>query len=109
MPRHTFSLVDWDMSSDRNCILSGKPGFISLVDWDMSSDRNLAVGVQRAEVSLVDWDMSSDRNCGVDRWHLIENFFARLKQYRAIATRYDKTARNFLGALHLAGAMVTLN
>lgn len=26
--------------------------------------------------------------------HLIENFFAKLKQYRAIATRYDKTARN---------------
>lgn len=23
--------------------------------------------------------------------HLIENFFAKLKQYRAIATRYDKT------------------
>ena len=31
--------------------------------------------------------------------HLIENFFARLKQYRAIATRYDKTARNFLSAI----------
>ena len=30
--------------------------------------------------------------------HLIENFFARLKQNRAIATRYDKTAQNFLGA-----------
>ena len=28
--------------------------------------------------------------------HLIENFFCKLKQYRAIATRYDKTARNFL-------------
>ena len=41
--------------------------------------------------------------------HLIENFFARLKQYRAIATRYDKTTRNFLGALYLAGAMVTFN
>jgi transposase len=40
--------------------------------------------------------------------HLIENFFARLKQYRAIATRYDKTARNFLGAIHLAAAMVWL-
>jgi transposase len=34
--------------------------------------------------------------------HLIENFFARLKQYRAIATRYDKRAKNFLGAIHLA-------
>ena len=41
--------------------------------------------------------------------HLIENFFARLKQYRAIATRYDKTAPNFLGAIHLAAAVVWLN
>jgi transposase len=41
--------------------------------------------------------------------HLIENFFARLKRYRAIATRYDKTARNFLGAIHLAATVVWLN
>jgi transposase len=41
--------------------------------------------------------------------HLIENFFARLKQYRAIATRYDKTARNFLAAIYMAAAVVWLN
>ena len=41
--------------------------------------------------------------------HLIENFFARLKQYRCIATRYDKTACNFLGAIHLVAAVVWLN
>jgi transposase len=41
--------------------------------------------------------------------HLIENFFARLKPYRAIATRYDKTARNFLGAIYLAAAIAWLN
>ena len=41
--------------------------------------------------------------------HLIENFFARLKQYRAIATRYDKLARNFLSAVYLASAMIWLN
>jgi transposase len=41
--------------------------------------------------------------------HLIENFFARLKQHRCIATRYDKTARNFLGAVHLVGTVVWLN
>ena len=41
--------------------------------------------------------------------HLIENFFAKLKQYRGIATRYDKTARNFLGAIHLAAAIIWLN
>jgi len=41
--------------------------------------------------------------------HLIENFFAKLKQFRAIATRYDKTARNFLAAIQLAAAVIWLN
>ena len=41
--------------------------------------------------------------------HLIENFFAKLKQFRAIATRYDKTAKNFLAAIFMAGAYVWLN
>jgi transposase len=41
--------------------------------------------------------------------HLVENFFARLKQFRAIATRYDKTARNFLAAVYLAATAIWLN
>ncbi len=40
--------------------------------------------------------------------HLIENFFAKLKLFRAIATRYDKTALNFLAATHLAAALIWL-
>ena len=40
--------------------------------------------------------------------HLIENFFQKLKQYRAIATRYDKTARNFLAAVYLVAAAIWL-
>jgi transposase len=41
--------------------------------------------------------------------HLIENFFCRLKQFRAIATRYDKTARNFLAAIYLVATAIWLN
>lgn len=41
--------------------------------------------------------------------HLIENFFEKLKQFRAIATRYDKTAAAFLSAIHLAAATLWLN
>ena len=41
--------------------------------------------------------------------HLIENFYCWLKQFRAIATRYDKTARNYLAAIHLAAAIAWLN
>ena len=41
--------------------------------------------------------------------HLIENFFAKLKQFRATATRYDKRAAHFLGAIQLAAATIWLN
>ena len=34
--------------------------------------------------------------------HLVENAFARLKHFRAIATRYDKLARNYKAMLRLA-------
>lgn len=34
--------------------------------------------------------------------HLIENAFCRLKDFRRVATRYDKLARNFLSAIALA-------
>ena len=42
------------------------------------------------------WEFDQDKY----RWrHLIENFFAKLKQYRGIATRYDKRACAVLGAI----------
>ena len=48
-----------------------------------------------------------DRELYVAR-HLIENFFAKMK-FRAIATRYEKTARNFLAAVRLVASVVWLN
>ncbi len=38
----------------------------------------------------------------------VERLFNRLKNCRRIATRYEKTARNFLAMLQLAGAMLWL-
>ncbi len=40
--------------------------------------------------------------------NLAERFINRIKQYRRVATRYEKTARNFLGSVHLATIMVLL-
>ena len=39
------------------------------------------------------------------RRHKIENYFCRIKDWRRIATRYDKLARNFLAAATLVGAL----
>ena len=38
----------------------------------------------------------------------IERMFNRLKQFRRIATRYDKTAKSFLAFLYLAAARIWL-
>ena len=40
--------------------------------------------------------------------NLIERFFNSIKHFRAIATRYEKTARNFLAGLHLVCALAWL-
>jgi transposase len=53
--------------------------------------------VQRA----IDRERYKDRN-------LAERCWAKLEVYRRVATRYDKTARNFLAFVHLASLMLLL-
>ena len=50
-----------------------------------------------APVACPDWIYDNRR--------LVENLWARLKEWRAVATRYEKTARSFLGVLCLAATM----
>lgn len=38
--------------------------------------------------------------------HLVENFFARIKHFRGVATRYDKLSRNFMSIVYLACAEI---
>ena len=50
---------------------------------------------------------SYDKIAYKNRWG-IEAFFAKLKQWRRIASRYDKIAANFLGFVKLAAIMLWL-
>ena len=40
--------------------------------------------------------------------NLVERFFNIIKHFRAIATRYEKSARNFLAGVHLVCALAWL-
>lgn len=48
-----------------------------------------------------------DENLYKDR-NKVERYFNKLKQYRRVATRYDKTACSFAGFIYLAAAMILL-
>ncbi len=48
-------------------------------------------------------------DCEMYKWrHLIENFFQRLKEFRRIATRYDKTDTSFAATIYLVGTLLAL-
>lgn len=43
------------------------------------------------------------------KWrHLVENFFQKIKEFRRIATRYDKTDTSFRAAIHLVATFLAL-
>lgn len=52
---------------------------------------------------------NADMDWGLYKYrHLVENIFARLKHFRAIATRYDKLKRNYASMLAMACSYVWL-
>ncbi len=55
----------------------------------------------RKEQREYDRERYKDRN-------LVERFWHKLKQYWRVATRYEKTAQNFLAFVHVASIMVLL-
>jgi len=46
-----------------------------------------------------DWHLYKKR-------HLIENMFAKLKDWRRVATRYDRCAHTFMSATHIAASFI---
>jgi len=55
----------------------------------------------RKERREIDAERYKDRN-------LAERFWHKVKRYRRVATRYEKTARNFLAFAHVAPIMILL-
>lgn len=55
----------------------------------------------RTEQREYDKDRYKDRN-------LVERFWHKIKQFRRVATRYEKTGRNFLAMVRVAAIMVLL-
>ena len=64
--------------------------------WDMGARPAIPPKRNEEQVACPPWIYANRR--------LVENLWGRLKEWRAVATRYEKTAISFLGVLHLAAA-----
>lgn len=67
----------------------------------MGAEAVIPTQKNRAVQRDIDRERYKDRN-------LVERFWAKAKQYRRVATRYEKTGRNFLAFLHMASIMILL-
>ena len=113
--------LDFILTPGQACDLEGSDAFLPnitaeavLADKAFDADERVIKPLERAGIKAVipsksnrktprahDEDMYKSR-------HLIENFFAKLKQFRDMFND-AKTARNFLAAVFLVGAYVGLN
>ena len=98
-----------------DALLPGIEADVVIADKSFDADARVREPLERAGKTAVIPPRSTrlnppeyDEQLYKERHH-IENFFCRLKQFRAIATRYDKTARNFLAAIYLVASFTWLN
>ena len=114
--------IGLSLSAGQACDLEGADQLLPLVQADTviadkgydADARVLEVLNQAGKMAVIPAKRNRKASRAYDKHlykarHLIENFFCKLKQFRAIATRYDKTARNFLAAVQLASATIWLN
>lgn len=74
-----------------------------LIEWLEQANTEVVIPSKKNRLveRQIDENLYKDRN-------KVERFFNKLKQYRRVATRYEKTANSFAGFVYLASAMILL-
>lgn len=85
-----------------------------LADKGYDSDTLVATLTERGVVPVIPSKANRKQPRNTDfalyrERNLVERFFCKIKQYRAIATRYDKLANTFLAAVGLVCILLWLN
>ena len=92
-------------------LIEGLSASIVMADTAYDSDRlRKAIDDKRA-VAVIPNNPSRAIKHSLDKHlyaqrHLVECCFSRLKQFRRVATRFEKTARNYLAVLHIAATIL---
>lgn len=92
-------------------LIENLPADIVMADAAYDSDRLRETIARRGAKAVIPNNPSRARKYPIDRHlyaqrHLIECCFSKLKQFRRIATRFEKTARNYLAVVTIAAIVL---
>jgi len=94
-------------------LVNGLPAEVVIADTAYDSDALRAAIAEKGAIAVIPNNPSRaikhplDKHLYAQR-HLVECCFSKLKQFRRVATRYEKTARNYQAILTLAATVLWL-
>ena len=94
-------------------LIENLPADIVIADTAYDSDHLRQIIADKGAVAVIPNNPSRARKYPLDKHlyaqrHLIECCISKLKQFRRVATRYEKTARNYLAVVTLAATILWL-
>jgi transposase len=92
-------------------LIEGLPARVVMADTAYDADYLRAAIADKGALAVIPNNPSRASKHPLDKHlyaqrHLVECCFSRLKQFRRVATRFEKTARNYLAVLHLAATVL---
>jgi transposase len=92
-------------------LIESLPADVVMADTAYDSDRLRDAIAEKGAVAVIPNNPSRARKYPLDKdlyslRHLIECCFSKLKQFRRVATRYEKTARNYLAIVTIAAIVL---
>lgn len=94
-------------------LIEGLPAEVVMADTAYDGDHLRQVIADKGAVAVIPNNPSRAQKHPLDKHlyaqrHLIECCFSKLKQFRRVATRFEKTARNYLAIITLAAIVLWL-
>lgn len=94
-------------------LLDGAPAEFVIADTAYDADHIRSTVAQKGAEAVIPNNPSRARKYPIDshlyaQRHLIECCFSRLKQFRRVATRFEKTAQNYLAIVTIAATILWL-
>jgi len=94
-------------------LIENLPARVVMADIAYDADNLRQILADRGALAVIPSNPSRARKHPLDKQlyaqrHLIECCFSKLKQFRRVATRFEKTDRNYLAVLTLAATMLWL-
>ena len=94
-------------------LIEGLPAEVVMADTAYDSDDFRQIIADKGALAVIPNNPSRTKKYPLDKHlyaqrHLVECCFSKLKQFRRVATRFEKTARNYLAVVTIAAIALWL-